>query len=359
MVEGNSWRANPEKLTRFVAVALQKAGIPKPDADLTAEVLVQADLRGVHSHGVERLYIVPGSQYIKNIQAGKLNPHPNIVVRRGSLTTATVDGDRGLGFVVSCRAMNEAIEMARKNGSGWVSVYNSTHYGAGAYYSMMAPPHDMVGFSFTTGGNIVGAPGGRGKPVGANVISVAAPGKRCGPFVLDMATCVAPGGRMRIAARSGKKLPEGWGVNDDGTPMTDANEFNEGRGALLPLGSTIENGAYKGFGLALVVDILTGLLSGSGGAMLHTKKGGSHAFGALRVDAFPGGEDFKDQMDALIEKIHSIPPLPGFKGVMYPGERENVLCEERLKSGIPLEDEVVDSLKAMARDLGIPMDVQM
>jgi len=345
-------RANPQKLVEYASQALRKVGVPKDDADITAHILVQADLRGVDSHGVAHLY----SFYVQGVKKGEINARPNLRVIRGSPTTASLDGDRGLGFVVGHTAMSEAINMARESGSGWVTVYNSTHYGAGAYYAMMALEHAMVGFSFTTGGTIVAAPGSVGRTVGANVIAVAAPGVKHGPFVLDMATSVVAGGKLEIALREGTTVPEGWAIDKEGHPLTDPKAFPEG-GAILPLGSTISHGAYKGFGLALVVDILAGLLSGGGGSLLHRKGGPGHAFGALRIDAFPTGGDFMKLMDAMIEKVHAAPTVKGVERVMYPGERENLIQEERSRNGIPLHPKIVADLHTMAQELDIPLDI--
>lgn len=281
-----------------------------------------------------------------------------MVLHKGSPTTGVLDGDAGLGFVAGRRAMNDAMAMAREHGSGWVSVRNSSHYGAGAYYSMMALEHDMVGFSFTVGGNIVAAPGGKGRLVGANVISVAAPGRVHGPLVLDMATGVVAGGKLEIARREGKPAPVGWAVDQEGRPITDPEAyFRNEQGAVLPLGGAIESGAYKGFGLAMVVDILCGLLSGGGGGLLRLDKRTNHAFGALRINAFPSGADFKEMMDAMIEKIHAAPTLPGMPRLMYPGERENLIYAERSRAGIPLHPKIVAELEQMARDLGLTMDI--
>jgi LDH2 family malate/lactate/ureidoglycolate dehydrogenase len=346
-------RVNPQKLRDFASLALEKVGVPKSDAGNTAQILVEADLRGVDSHGVGHLY----SFYVQGIQKGRINPTPKLEIKHGGPTTASLDGDKGLGFVVGHKAMSESIRMAQEHGSGWVAVCNSTHYGAGAYYAMMALEHNMIGFSFTTGGTIVAAPGGAGRLVGANVIAIAAPGGEHGPFVLDMATSVVAGGKLEIALREGSSVPEGWAVDKDGHPVTDPKAYYENDGAILPLGSTISHGAYKGFGLAILVDLLAGMLSGDGGSLLHLKGGPSHAFGALRIDAFPSGGDFGSLMDAMVGKIHGAPTVEGAGGIMYPGERENLIQDERSRDGIPLHPKIVDELQTMSQELDIPMDI--
>jgi len=294
--------------------------------------------------------------YVQGVAQGRINPTPDIKVSRGSHTTASVDGDGGLGFVVGHRAMSEAIGMAQEHGSGWVTVGNSNHYGAGAYYAMMALDHDMIGFSFTSAGPLVAPPGGIEPLVGGNVIAAAAPGKKYGPLVLDMATCVVARGKLEIAARQGNSVPEGWAIDGNGQPLTDPERFFSEGGAVLPLGSTVSHGAYKGFGLALVVEVLAGLLSGAG-SFIPMTAGVCHAFGALRLDGFPTATDFKESMDAMIENIHSAPTVEGAAPVMYPGERENLVREERLKQGIPLHPRVVEDLQAMGEELGIPLEI--
>ncbi len=348
-------RANPEKLIKFGSLAFQKVGVPKADADITSHIIVQADLRGIDSHGVGHLY----SFYVKGIQSGRINPRCAVKVNKGSPTTAVVDGDAGLGFIGGYRAMEAAMDMAQEYGSGWVSVRNSNHFGAGGFYAMMALDRKMIGFSFTVGGNIVAMPGSKGRPVGANVIAIAAPGNKSGPMVLDMATSVVAGGKFEIANREEKPTPPSWGVDKSGKPITDPRVFNTDPGAILPLGGTVEAGAYKGFGLAMFVDVLCGVLSGTGGSLLRYDKRTSHAFGALRIDAFPSGRDFGDQIDAMIEQIHAQPVWPGQKPVMYPGERENLMAAERGKNGIPLHPKIVAELEEMSDTLGLDMDIWM
>lgn len=345
-------RADPSRLRAFASQAFQRVGVPVGDADRTAAIMVEADLRGIDSHGVGHLH----GLYIQGIEQGRINPAPDVRVSRGSHTTASVDGDGGLGFVVGYRAMSEAISMAGEHGSGWVTVGNSNHYGAGAYYAMMALDHDMVGFSFTSAGPLVAPPGGIEPLVGGNVIAVAAPGKQYGPFVLDMATCVVARGKIEIAARQGIGVPEGWATDTNGQPLTDPEKFFSEGGAILPLGSAVSHGAYKGFGLALVVEVLAGLLSGVGSFVPMTA-GACHAFGALWLDGFPTATGFKGLMDAMIENIHSAPVIEGAAPVMYPGERENLTREERSKEGIPLHPRIVEDLQAMGEELGIPLEI--
>ena len=345
-------KVNPERLERFVSSVFQRVGVPIGDADLTAKILVDADLRGIDSHGVINLY----GTYITGIKDGSINCNPEIRISWGSPTTASADGDRGLGFVVSHRAMEECIKMAEEYGTGWVTAYNSTHSGAGAYYVLMAAKQDMIGIHFSTGGSTVAAPGGKGRLIGNNVLAFAAPGKNHGPFVLDMAPTMAIANKLHMLQWEGKSMPEGWAIDAAGRPITDPNVYFAEEGAILPLGSTAANGVHKGFGLLLLSDILTGLLSGDGGSMFRRKGEHSHVFCALRIDAFPTGGTFKDLMDEMVEKLHATPTLEGVGCIRHPGERGNLTYRERSAAGIPLRQNVVDDLKKVSEGLNLPMD---
>ncbi len=260
-------KASPEKLERFVASAFQKVGVPSNDASLAARILVDADLRGIESHGVINLH----GTYIAGLQRGEINPRPNIKIALGSPTTASVDGDNGLGAVVSHRAMGECIRMAKEYGTGWATACNSHHSGAGAFYVLMAARENMIGIHSSSGGSTVAAPGGKGRLIGNNVLAFAAPGKTHGPFVLDMAPTMAIANKLHMLQWEGKKIPEGWAIDLNGRPITDPAVYFATEGAILPLGGTAANGVHKGFGLLLLSDILTGLLSGDGGSMMRKK----------------------------------------------------------------------------------------
>jgi L-2-hydroxycarboxylate dehydrogenase (NAD+) len=336
------------KLTDFSARILQKAGVPEEDARITASILVATDLRGIDSHGVGHLMM-----YVRAIQAGRTNPRPETLFYSQAPATAILDGDRGLGFVVGHRAMKEAINRAEETGAGFISVRNSTHFGAGGNYSMMALPHDMIGVSMTVGGKGMVAPGSLGPGVTINVISVAVPADEEASFVLDMATTVVAGGKIEIANREGRLLPEGWVVDKEGKPVTDPRKFYE-EGALLPLGGTPQTGAYKGFGLAVVVDILCRILSGS---TPDTQMAGSHFFGALRIDGFMPPAAFKKAMDGMVREYRALPKAPGMDRIYVSGEVERDIEKKRRKDGIPLHPAIISSLQDLAKELDVEYDL--
>ena len=329
--------------------------MPPDDARLTARILLEADLRGIESHGMAHLV----DFYVRRLQQRQINPQPNIRAISDAPSAATIDADNGLGFVAGHRAMELAIEKARATGTGWVAVSNSTHFGAGAYYAMMALERDMIGFSFSTGGRLMTPPGGRGRALGLNVLSVAAPAPRGYPYVLDMATSVVAHGKLEIAARRGEAIPEGWAVDLEGRAITDPSRFRPD-GLMLPLGGTAALGAYKGFGLALMVDILTGALSGFGtSAEIEAGRIAAHCFGALRIDAFVPVEQYLERMGAMIDAVKRTPVAAGSSPVCIPGELEHALAGRRRAEGaIPLHASILAGYRAAAEEFGVPYDLE-
>jgi LDH2 family malate/lactate/ureidoglycolate dehydrogenase len=279
--EGLAVRVGADPLRRHVTSIFERLGLPAEDAATAADVLVQADLMGVDSHGVSnyiQLLYVPG------LRGGSIAPRPRIEVVQETAISALYDGGGGLGLVVGTRAMRAAIEKARASGVGLVAVRNSRHYGAAGCYARMALAHDLLGLSLTNSDKLVVPTFGRESRIGTNPISVAVPAGAQPPFLLDMATSTVPLGKIMLARRNGLTLPEGWAADENGVPTTDPETaFRALR--LLPLGSTFEQGSHKGYGLGVVVDILSGVLSGAGVAVGQGLGGQvGHFFAALRVD---------------------------------------------------------------------------
>lgn len=348
---------DPGKLTQFSAKVLQKVGVPKEDAERTARMLVAADLRGIDSHGVSHL----GPLYIKRIKEGLINPKPQIRMVSHAQATAVMDGDRGLGFVVGYHAMTEALQRAGQTGAGFVSVRNSTHCGAASSYAMMALPKNMIGIAMTTGGRGMVVPGSVGRGAGINVISVAVPTQGNAPFVLDMATTVVAGSKFEIALRSGQTtIPEGWAVDKAGKPLTDPKKYAE-EGALLPLGGLPQTGAFKGFGLSVMVDILCSILAGSVSisellTQPNTALRANHFFGALKIDGFMPADDFARAMAGMVKVYHDLPKAPGVERIYLAGEVEHEIENQR-RHGIPLDPQVIASLQELAAELGVEYDL--
>ncbi len=351
-------RVDAEKLINFSMKALQRLGVPEEDAQITARMLVATDLRGVDSHGVAHL----ASFYVSYIKEGLINVKHETRVFNQAPSTATMDGDQGLGFVVGHRAMMKAIHRAEKTGAGFIAVRNSNHFGAAACDAMMALEHDMVGIAMTNGlTTSVMTPGSTKPAVDTNPLAVAVPAGKKPPFVLDMATSVVAYGKLGIARREGKSIPEGWAIDKEGTPITDPTESVISKGGLLPLGGTPTLGGYKGFGLGVLVDILCGVLSGSSASILKESipatKTTDHFFGALRIDSFLPVENFKKSMDEMIAAFEALPKLPGVKKIYVAGGYEAEIEKDRKANGIPFHPKVIEELQELAKELDIEYDL--
>lgn len=348
------------KLRNFTKSIFISIGCPKNEAELAADVLVSADLRGVDSHGVARL-----DGYVRLYDQGRLNPNPEIKIIHESPSTATIDGDKGLGLVVAPYAMQIAIEKAQKVGSGWISVQNSNHFGIAGYHAMQALPHEMIGWAMTNAAPLVVPTFSKEKLLGTNPIAVAIPADKQPPFVADFASTAVAYGKMEILQRQGKPAPLGWVQDADGNPTTNNNAVKEG-GGLLPLGGTRESGSHKGYGLGAIVDIFSGVLSGANfgpwvppfaTAGFHdvktgVGKGTGHFLGAMRIDGFRPATEFKADMDKWIERFRTAEHIDG-NPVQIHGDYERLLTAERKVKGIPLNEKVVENLEKLGERFGV------
>lgn len=349
-----------QRLFQFAQQVFLAIGCPPQDAEIAAQSLLAADLRGVDSHGVARL-----SGYVRLWKVQRVNATPTVRILHETPSTATVDGDGGLGLVVAPAAMQIAIDKARNVGSGWVSVQHSNHFGIAGHHAMMALPHDMIGIAMTNASPLVAPTFAAERLLGTNPIAVAIPAGQYPPFVADFATTTAANGKLEILQRKQKPTPPGWVQTKEGQPSTDANEVKNG-GALLPLGGDREHGSHKGYMLGAIVDIFSAILSGANyGPWVPPfpayvpmpqdmpGKGIGHFFGAMRIDAFRPVADFKQHMDQWIARFGSAQTVAGEQKVVIPGEPEREMEAERMQHGIPLLQPVVDDLEALAGELGL------
>ncbi|WP_266366959.1 Ldh family oxidoreductase [Tellurirhabdus rosea] len=351
---------NVNTLTQFTKSIFLSIGFPESDAELAATILVNADLRGVDSHGVARL---PG--YVRLYDHGRLNPTPAVRIVHETPSTAVLDGDRGVGLVVGPQAMQVAIEKARVAGTGWVAVRNSNHFGIAGHHAMLALEHDMIGIAMTNAAPLVAPTFSLDKLLGTNPIAVAVPARNEPPFVADFATTAVAYGKLEIAQRKNQPVPTGWAQDADGQPTTDAHAVKNG-GGLLPLGSDREHGSHKGYALGAIVDIFTGVLSGANygpwvppfatagfmSAQAGVGEGTGHFFGAMRVDAFRPADDFKQHMDQWIGAFRNARAVEG-KKVLIPGDPEREMEAVRRSEGIPLIPPVVQSLQELGARFGV------
>ena len=346
-------------LRRFCEQVLTKLGVPAEDARVTTDVLVLADLRGIDSHGVARL-----GRYVNGLKQGTMKTTDQSRIIREAKATALIDGGQSLGQVVGKKGMDLAIRKARDTAVGVVAVRNSNHYGIAGYYSLMALEHDLIGVSMTNAGPLVVPTFGRTSILGTNPISLAAPALKEKAFVLDMATSTVPRGKVEVYNRLGQPMPHGWAVDETGRSSTDpARVLNALAkrlgGGLLPLGGEGEDlGGHKGYGLALMVDVLCGVLSGAAtGLQVYAdekKPNVGHFFMALDPTAFRPLDEFRGDMGRLARELKESPKAHGQERIYVHGEKSFARMERFREQGIPLDPKVVDGLKKIGTDLGIP-----
>jgi ureidoglycolate dehydrogenase (NAD+) len=327
-----------EELRRLLVEIFQTRGVPEADGLLVANALVHANLRGVDSHGVMRV-----SHYVRRLETGSINPKPKFKVEKTGPVTANLEGDDGLGHVALWHAMRHAIGMARECGFGLVGVRKSSHCGALSFYAYQAIEADMIGVAITqTDSGVV--PFGGTKPFfGTNPLCVGIPSRRGAPIVLDMATSTVSGGHIFKARAENRPIPNTWALDKEGKPTTDPHQAVYWTPA----------GGVKGYGLGVIVDVLTGLLMGGNFGPHVTlmygdyekKRDLCHLVGAIDYHRFPGHSSFRDQVTQMIEELHQVPTAEGFGQVMAPGEPEYLKERDRMRNGIPIEDYLFDELQ--------------
>jgi L-2-hydroxycarboxylate dehydrogenase (NAD+) len=342
-------------LQKFTKEVFDKMGCPEEEGKLATEVLLSADLRGIDSHGIARL-----SGYLRLWEAKRINSKPNIRIVHETPSTAVIDGDGGLGLVIAPKAMEVAIAKAKNAGTGWVAVKNSNHFGIAGYHAMKAMQHDMIGMAMTNASPLVAPTFSVERLLGTNPIAIAIPADKQPAFVADFATTTAANGKLEILQRKNMDAPLGWIQKKDGSPSTNAHELKDG-GALIPLGSDREHGSHKGFCLGAWVDIFSAVLSGANyGPWVPpfvsflappadpVGDGIGHFFGAMRIDAFRPAAEFKSHMDNWITRFRNAKTIDGESRVIIPGDPEREMSEERKKSGVPLNEKVIEDLKQLA-----------
>lgn len=336
------------ELESFVRSLFERAGLTAGDAAIVARSLVDADTRGTHSHGVIRTPFL-----VDRLEHGGADRTAVPTIVSDGPGTALVDGRRALGPITAHYAMQHAIAKARTQGIGMVCARNSDFIGACGHYAQMALPHDMIGIAWTNGFPGMTAWGSRRNAIGNNPIALAAPALRHGPLVLDMALSVAAGGRIRLAAKNGQRIPSDWLLDRDGHATDDPHALVNG-GALLPLG-------YKGFGLALFGELLCGVLTGS--RILqeipawHRESGvpvaNGHLHIAIDIARFVPPAAFKARADAMIDMLKAAPMMDGIEEILVPGERASRTRQRNERDGIPLAAGVAADLRRLAERLDV------
>ena len=337
------------KLEAFCIDALRSTGVSEGDARVTAEILVLTDTWGVFTHGTKNLH-----GYIRRLQGGGIrrNAHPRIV--REGPAWAIVDADSGLGMIGSTFAMRTAMAKARTAGIGYAGVRNSCHFGAAGCYAAMAASENMIGLAMANDTPTMSVPGGRGLILGNNPFACAIPTGEKHPILLDIAMSVVAGGKVFAAAALGQRIPETWMVDSQGRPTTDPTLFPHA-GALQPMAG------HKGYGLALMIETLSAILTGASiaghvlswsfsDASLSTDHGA--AFIAVDVNALMPMAEFNQRITQTIQEIRAAPKVEGSQ-IYLPGEMEWARRETALREGIEMPEDVLASLRSLAGETGL------
>lgn len=332
-----------DEVARLACEALVRVGMPETDAEAAAEILVSADLQGIDTHGVRRL-----GPYVARIRDGVFNPRPEIRVAARTAAAAVVDGGDGLGPVVGLKGLRLAVELAAAAGVGYVACRNSQHFGALAAYARHAAAAEVVCLMGTTAFATMAPWGGREVRVGNNPLGIAAPRRNAPPFILDIAMSVAARGKLRLAQERGEAIPPGWALDAHGNPTTDPLEGL--KGFVLPIGG------HKGYGLALAVDILAGVLAGGAvssevGSLFQQNRAPQrvgHFFIAIDPARLLGRDVYDRRMEEMCRAMTEVAPLDPARPVMLPGEMEARTLADRSARGIPMNLDEFEALQALA-----------
>ncbi len=342
-----SARVDPGRLIDFATAVYEGAGMPEADARLVADTLVQADLWGHQSHGVLRL-----GWYLERVQNGVMKPvtEPEFVIDGGAI--ALIDGHDGVGHVLSVLATKEAVKRAKAHGIAVVGVRNSNHFGTCMYYTLMGAREGCMTFLTSNGGPAMAPWGGMKKIIGTNPMSVATPAGRHAPFVVDMANTGVARGKIYLARQKRQPIPLGWALDAAGAPTTDPQAAIDG--IILPMAE------HKGYAIAMMVDVLSGVLTGSGFlTQVHSpyktaeKSNCGHLFIAVNIEAMQPLAEFNARMEQYIAEVKSVPRAQGFDEIFYPGEIEARNNLRNREEGIQFPDDTLADLKRIAKETGL------
>jgi L-2-hydroxycarboxylate dehydrogenase (NAD+) len=356
----DGFRITPEQLREWTAQLLEACATPPDIAADVAEILVASDRRGIASHGTARL-----PNYVALVEAGVLDPAARPELARARPALALFDARNGWGHHASRVAVDWAIAAARTQGTASAVVAHSNHYGIAGWYALRAAAAGLIGLSFTNASPLVAPTRARVPLIGTNPIAMAAPAGRWGAFCLNMATSTVPRGRIEVAARRGETLLEGWAIDEEGLPATSPEAAL--RGALQPLGGVEATGGYKGYGLALAVDLLTGVLSGSefgpnilGLFSTEAPSDIGQAFIVLDPDAIADSGSFERRLEGYLDQLAAAPTIPGAPGrVLVPGEPEAAAEQRAAEHGIVIDRAHATGLVGLGIKLRVPFPVEL
>lgn len=340
-------RVKQEDMRHAVEGIFKSFEMPDAEAEAAADVLMYADIRGIDSHGVSNMM----RAYVAGFRAGQINPKANLSRTLDHVAALNFDCDRGLGLAQSREMMLAACERAKETGVAVATAFNGRHYGACAYYAHVGLDHDMVGISMTAGGLLVAPTQGAERMLGLNPLGIGAPSDKEVPFIFDASMSSVAGNKIELLRRVGGHVLPGWVTDADGNPVMDETQVPQDF-MMLPLGGTREIGSHKGFGLSFMIEILCGMLQGTGGGP-HRRKGVAHYFMAIDISRFTDLDGFKKDMDDYLRSILDCKPAPGETRVVYPGYPEYEAELDRRELGIPYHPEVIEWFKKTTDELGI------
>ena len=355
-------RVPPKQIRQQLVSVLRAWGMSDAHADTTAEMMLETDLRGVDSHGISML-----PTYDREFRAGRLNMRPVFKTVREGPAMALIDADASLGHPVSVYGMNLACDKARESGVAVVSVVNSHHFGAAGCYSRIAADRGMIGMVTASTRGVTLVPTFAAEPVmGTNPLAFAAPANRNAPFELDMATTTVAAGKVKVYKQNHQSLPSGWVVDGGGQAVTAPEEafryvFERPEGGITPLGGARAVGGHKGYGLAVMVHILGGALAGASFSPIRNRTQGpsdphniGHFFMAINPSAFRPEGEFQEDLDQVIDVLHGAKRADPAQPVLVAGDPEMATRSERLEQGVPIPEDLMEQLRAVAASARVP-----
>ncbi|MDD3840659.1 MAG: Ldh family oxidoreductase [Clostridia bacterium] len=341
-------------LKEFCEQALMKEGMKEENAQITAQVLSETDAYGIHTHGTKNLH-----NYIRKMRAGGIDIHANPEILSEGSAYALIDGNSAIGMVPAYKAMKLAIKKARDCGIACAVVRNGSHFGAAGYYANMAAKENMIGLVFSNVDANMTIPGAKDKVMGNNPIAYSVPAGCYSPVFLDIAMSTVASLKVIQARKDGRCIPDTWITDEDGLPTTDPSHYPD-VGAMQPMAG------HKGYGIALMVEILTGVLSG-GGIMkqvpswlfsMEKKNNVSHMCIVIDISKFMDPDLFNKRMESVVKYLHCTPKAKGTERIYYPGEMEWERYEEAMNKGIVLPKDVEEALIGLQEESGIPINWQ-
>jgi L-2-hydroxycarboxylate dehydrogenase (NAD+) len=344
----NEIRIPEPDLRRFCTSVLERLGVSNTDAEVWSQVIVETSLRGVDSHGILVLPL-----YAQMLEAGGIRTNSQVEVVNDHGPTALLDGGGGIGAVIADRAMSLALERAGEFGISYIAVRNSNHFGM-AGFAARSLDKQMIGLAFTNAGPAIAAWGGRSKVIGSNALAVAVPSGAEFPIIFDIAVGASAAAKIFVAAEKGERIPTDWMIDRAGHATDDPNALFSG-GVMLPFGK------HKGYGIGVIVDVLTGVLSGGlfstavkgFGRDMSEPLGVCHSFCAIDIERFTPLDEFKSRIDQMIREIKSSEPMENFDRVYLPGERGFLTHKERKKFGIPVWGKLMEDLRKLSQRLNV------